>query len=177
MSAMRSASTLALTLFLGLGALSAGARDLSGEFAVSSSETGGGYRPAAAMDTRGEVLVVWADIFGRRFDRNGNPRGDDFQVGDRHQNYFGPIEAALDAKGFTVVWGESSTHSGSRTYLRRFDRAGQPLIDTIGLGTGFNVGPPSVGTDGRGNSVAVVAEGTRIIGRRFDAQGRRIGTP
>ena len=177
---MRRTSTLALTIFLGLGALSAGARDLTGEFAVSSSGTGGGYRPAAAMDPRGEVLVAWAQvdgIFGRRFDRNGAPRGDDFQVGDRSLSYLGPVEPALDAKGFTVVWGAFSNHAGSAAFLRRFDPAGQPLANTIGLGTFFSTGSPSVGTDGRGNSVAVVAEGTTIVGRRFDVQGRRIGTP
>jgi hypothetical protein len=115
MRTMRAKATyiLALAVIFGLGALPAGARDLTGEFAVSSSEIGGGYLPAADMDASGEVVVVWADIVGRRFDRNGNPRGDDFQIGERTRSYFGPIEAALDDKGFTVAWYEYGSHFGS----------------------------------------------------------------
>src|SRR5215210_9278187 len=152
---MKTASTLVLTIFLGLGALSAGARDLSGEFAVSSLADSGGYLPAAAMDARGEVVVAWArddGVFGRRFDSNGDPRGDDFQVGTRSKSYVGPIDTSLDAKGLTVVWSEDSNHSGSSSALRRFDRAGQPLSGAIDLGSGFHIGSPSAGTDGQGNS-------------------------
>ena len=74
-----------------------------------------------------------------------------------------------------MVWGEDSNHSGSFTALRRFDGAGQPISGESDLGSGFYIGAPSVGTDGRGNSVAVLWDQDKIVGSRFDALGRRIG--
>src|SRR5215203_5686064 len=176
----RAASTFVMAALLGLGALPAGARDLSGEFSVSPAAPGDGYLPAAAMDARGEVIVAWAQggdgILARRFGRDGTPRGDGFQVGEQGRSYLGPIEAALDTQGFSVVWGESSNHSGSASFLRRFGPAGGPLTGAISLSADFSVGSPSVGTDGRGNSVAVWPNQTgRVLGRRFDAQGRPAG--
>jgi len=176
----RSTSTLLLAVFLGLGALSLGARsaaarDLTGEFSVSSQQ--GGYAPVADMDASGEVVVVWADIYGRRFDRNGNPRGDDFQVGVSTRSYLGPLDAALDDRGFTVSWQDYGNHSGSAAYLRRFDREGQPLTGAVTLGgSNFAIGPPSIGTDGQGRTVAVASEGSTLFAWRFDAQGRQLGS-
>ncbi|HEX6901698.1 MAG TPA: hypothetical protein VF789_18365, partial [Thermoanaerobaculia bacterium] len=174
---------LALAVLLGLGALPVTtadtadtAADAGGEFVVTSSPAGNLFNPDAAMSPRGEALVVWADDFdieGRFFDRDGEPLGDDFQVGGAFNDYLGPLYGAVDALGFSVVWSDDDNHAPGNSYFRRFGRDGQPLTDQTVLGG--NTGAASGDTDRRGNSVAVAVEpGARLTGWRFDAAGRQI---
>jgi hypothetical protein len=173
-------ATLALAVLLVFGALPLAAADTGGEFVVTSSPADAPLKPDAAMSPQGEALVVWADGFdirGRLFDRDGDPLGDDFQVGERVASSLRFLSAAMDPLGFSVVWSDFHDPSvGIRGYFRRFGTAGQPLMDPLSLGVG--VSPAAVGTDRRGNSV-VVAQGPHfhLPGWRFDAAGRQIGQP
>jgi hypothetical protein len=171
-------ATLVLAILLSLGALPAEAADAGGEFVVTSSPPEVAYPPDAAMSPQGEALAVWGDDFdveGRRFGRDGQPLGDDFQVGETYQNYLGPLSGAVDPLGFSVVWSDFGNHSPGNGFFRRFGPAGQPLTDQLSLGQG--VGPTGVGTDRNGNSVVVAVDPSSlaVVGWRFDAAGRRIG--
>jgi hypothetical protein len=170
-------AALALTVLLGLGALTGEAAEGGAEFVVNSSPIATANWPDAAMSARGDSLVVWgddSDIRGRRFDRDGVPLGGDFQAGETFQEYLGPINGAVDPRGFSVVWGDFNNRSPGDSFFRRFDRQSRPLIDPTPVGR--STGAVSVDTDRRGNSVAVAVDrSSAVIGWRFDAAGRRIG--
>ncbi len=176
-------ATLALAILLVFGALPVTtadtAADAGGEFVVTSSPADTIVGLDAVMSAQGEALVLWGDDFdieGRRFDRDGDPLGDDFQVGERAASSLRFLSAAMDPLGFSVVWSdfyEPLLETGG--YFRRFGTAGQPLTDPLNLGV--RVSPAAVGTDRRGNSVVVAEDHFHLVGWRFDAAGRQIGRP
>ena len=175
---------LALAVLLGFGALPVTtadtAADTGGEFVVTSSPTATAFAPEAAMSAQGEALVVWADGFdieGRRFDRDGDPLGDDFRVGEMFGDDLFYLSGDVDPLGFSVAWNGSDSHSAEdRGYFRRFGTAGQPVTDPLQLGV--DVSPAAVGTDRHGNSVVVSEDPNfHVVGRRLDAAGRQIGRP
>jgi len=167
-------------LLSSFGTLPGRAANLAGEFVVNSSPVfpQAAYgSPAAAMDERGEALVVWASDFfltaGRRFAADGKPRGGDFVVGSQGYPYVGPFSAAIDRKGFSVVWVEEAHHRPSFSLVRRFDAAKRPLTDPVHLEPAG--GPPAVASDPQGNSVVVRSRGTGVVAQRYDAAGRKTG--
>ncbi len=104
---------------------------LGTEFQVGT--TTGASRPSVATDARANFVVAWAgylpgqpvsDIFGQRFDTNGQPRGTEFQVNTYTagaQGYFTPIPLALDADGdFVVVWDGKSVNDVADVSARIF---------------------------------------------------------
>ena len=140
-------ATLALAVLLVFGALPLAAADAGGEFVVTSSPTDAAFASDAVMSAQGEALVLWGDDFdikGRRFDRDGDPLGDDFQVGERFGD-FSYVYGAVDPLGFSVVWTDYFERHESSGYFRRFGTAGQPLTNPLQFGV--NVTPVSVGTD------------------------------
>jgi hypothetical protein len=166
--------SLILALALALLPLAAQAQD--GEFVVSTDH---GYKryPAAAMDRQGEVLVAWQDSFsvvGQRYAANGAARGGNFEVGTNAQNYRGPVSAAIDPRGFSVVWEEEGQFSGLYSYFRRFDVQGR-LLATRFLGR-EGVGAV-VASDPRGVSVVVAPDREGLLAARYDAAGRHLGAP
>jgi len=170
---MRGRKLPILALVLGLLPLAAQAQD--GEFVVSTDH---GYKryPAAAMDGRGEVLVAWQESFaveGQRYAANGAPRGGNFQVGTNSENYRGPVSAAIDPKGFSVVWEEEGQFSGSYTFFRRFDAQGTRLATRL---LGREVASV-VASDSRGVSVVMTLDREGLLATRYDAAGRYVGLP
>jgi len=161
-------------LFLGfLLPLAAQAQD--GEFVVSADH---GYKryPAAAMDRRGEVLVAWQESFavlGQRYAADGAPRGGNFQVGTNSENYRGPVSAAIDPRGFSVVWEEEGHFSGSYSFFRRFDAQGTELATRF---LGREAGSV-VASDPRGISVVVTPDQKGLLATRYDAAGHYLGQP
>lgn len=173
-------ATLALAVLLGFGALPVTtadtAADAGGEFVVASSPTDTIFGPDVAMGPQGEALVLWGDDFdvkGQRFDRDRDPLGDGFQVGERGAGYLYSLSGAADPLGFSVVWSEFNYPSPAKGYLRRFGTEGQPLTSPLPLGE--DVIPKEVGTDRRGNSVVAAEAPFNVAGLRFDVAGRRIG--
>jgi len=161
---------LLLGLLLPLAAL---AGVPGGEFAVSSSPESYQFFPEASMDARGEVLVVWkgrSSVHGRRFDLNGQPRGNDFQVGSGTGQYLGNVSASLDSRGFSVVWGNEDARNSRPSLARRFDDQGRGVAGP----TQLSPTEPAVASNERGNSVVVGSVGG-IRGQRFDAAGLRVG--
>ncbi|MFK7848444.1 MAG: T9SS type A sorting domain-containing protein [Rhodothermales bacterium] len=99
------------------------------------------YRPAVAMNTAGNSVVVWVDfrendqgdIYGQRFDALGRPLGDNFKVsagsgaidsddGSR------PEVAMLDDGQFLVVW-TAHHDDGMRAWGRYFGAAGEAMAN------------------------------------------------
>jgi hypothetical protein len=98
---------------------------LGGQFTVSTTLDGAQQYPQAAMNGRGEFVIVWEsrtdpdavnkrDIFGQRFDSLGQPLGDEFQLNtvvEGDQRY--PAVALREDGRFVAVW-QSYGQDGSR---------------------------------------------------------------
>lgn len=157
-------AALALTVLLGLGALTAEAAEGGAEFVVNSSPITETIRPDASMSDRsGEALVVWSDGFdirARRFGRAGNPLEDDFQVAETTREYLGPLSGTADPLGFSVVWTESTNRFPGNSFLRRFGRDAEPLAQR-----GFDAVAANVDSDRRGDSVMVAVNPLLRSGR------------
>lgn len=86
------------------------------EFLVNSTTAGDQSKPAIAMDSAGNFVVVWQSpdveltgLFARRFDANGDPLSDEFQVNTADGTYdrlaqFSPKIDMNAAGEFVVVW-------------------------------------------------------------------------
>ncbi len=89
-----------------------------------------GFNPKVAMDGDGDFVVIWlgpgsSASSARLFDRNGNPRGDAFEVAV--DGYWGHAVAMNGPGSFVVAW---STYFGG-IGARRFDRLGAPIGDSF----------------------------------------------
>jgi hypothetical protein len=109
--------------------LQGGGEPIGGEFQVSDPANGGFY-PSVAMGPEGRFIVVWtttdglqSGVFARRFDRLGDPLGDQFQVNVYTTDRQHHPAISMDPRGnFVVAW-ESYGQDGSGEGLfgRRFD--------------------------------------------------------
>jgi hypothetical protein len=112
------------------------------EFRIHQTPSGDQDLPAVAMEKDGDFVVLWRStdqdgnswIFGRRFDRNGTPLGDEFLVGgiESEANEDRPAVALIDpdgAGGFVASWISYDREFDPHVYARRFDPAGAPLGD------------------------------------------------
>ena len=85
---------------------------LGGEFQVNVSTAGFQYLPAIASDPAGNFVVVWtsspaygeSDVFGRRYDADGNALGGEFPVNTYTTGRQRLADVAMNADGFMVVW-------------------------------------------------------------------------
>jgi hypothetical protein len=121
------------------------ARPRGGELQVNRYTTGAQLAPAVAADAGGNFVVVWtseggsggtdtsfASIQGQRFDRDGTPLGDEFQVNTYTTGHqWQPAVASDGAGNFLVVWtsqGSSGTdQSNASVHAQRYAPDGTPL--------------------------------------------------
>jgi len=108
---------------------------------VISDDRGGSEQllPEITADSAGSFFVVWADWrtpitsyysnhYGRRFNAQGVPQGDDFRINDRIDATFSSI--AQNHMGLYVsVWSRNFTDSVHQVYGQRFDQNGS-LLDS-----------------------------------------------
>jgi hypothetical protein len=167
---------------------------LGGEFQVNVYTTGLQRRPAVAMDSRGNFVVVWESdgqdgssygVFGRRFDAAGVSLGAEFQVNTYTTGGQGGARVAVDAgRRFVVVW--TSAHDGGLTgvFGQRYDAAGAPVGSEFRVNT-YTTGPqssPAVAMTSEGAFVVVWASEAQdgdlegIFGQRYDAAGVPVGS-
>jgi acetyltransferase-like isoleucine patch superfamily enzyme len=134
-------------------------------------EVSSGFNPEVALDGDGDFAVIWLGpgseaSSARRFDRNGNPRGDAFEVAV--DGYWGHA-VAMDGPGsFVVAWSDYSGGIGAR----RFDRLGAPIGDSFvvvesGRAAGYF---PAVAMSAVGDFVVL---GASWYGRQYDVFGQR----
>jgi S-layer homology domain len=158
---------------------------LGGSFLVNTSTTHNNFSPHVASDPSGNFVVAWTstsvsgtEAMARRFDSNGAPLGDEFQV-----NLFsdGPHQvggAAMSPAGFVVSWvgeGEGTTNG---IFARLFDAAGNPVTDDLPVTGALEaiLPPPDVAMNAKGDFVVVWHDG----GTTYAVEGRRwsfAGTP
>ncbi len=166
-------------------------RPVGEEFQVNTYTADRQTDPAVAADPSGNFIIVWQSdwqdgsqggIFGQRFDAEGDPVGEEFQVNTyTTRAQIEPSVATDQAGNFVVVW----THCFGYSYFCYGAINGQ-LYDATGnrLGGEFEVVPgsdaygPVVAKDPTGNFVVVWSSyyhdggaADDIFARRFDADG------
>jgi phosphoheptose isomerase len=148
--------------------------------------------PSVAMDADGDFVVAWVshrgvgfsyDVYARRFEAAGNPRGGQVLVDTISGEVIG-ASVAMDADGdFVVAYNTHTLASGGVVAARRYSAAGVPA------GGAFRVnqfarhrqGAPCVAMDADGDFVvawdshgdSAVAKG--VYARRFTAAGAPAG--
>jgi len=149
--------------------------------------------PALAVDSQGNHVVVWistpqddgiAGLYARRFDADGNPREDEFQVNTEWGPHGHP-DVAMGPPGNFVVVSENYWIDpvSSSVTARAFDLSGEPLGPEfmVNQHTDDFQGAPKVGIDSLGRFAAVWqswgqdGDGFGIYARLFDSLGTPLG--
>lgn len=140
-------------------------------FEVAAGITGA-PAPRVAMAADRGFVVAWrgsdgvnVDVFARRFDPLGAPRGDAFRVNSFTPGTQTSPSVAMDAAGgFVVAWeSDGQTNPDTAVYARRYSHAGAALGDE------FLVNPGS--TRGVAPSLAMAADGRFVCAWSAQAGG------
>ncbi|MGE5609876.1 MAG: SdrD B-like domain-containing protein, partial [Bacillota bacterium] len=119
-----------------------------GEFRVNTATNVPELCVSVAMDADGDFVAVWdADdhpgdefegVYGRRFDANGVPQGDEFHVNTFTRSDQGGSHVAMDAEGnFAVTWSNwDAGDSRYEVYARLYSAAGTPITGEFAVGSG-----------------------------------------
>jgi hypothetical protein len=161
---------------------------LGEEFQINATSSGNQAEPVVAMDAAAGFVAVWQgpestendqeDIFARRFDPNGLPIGDEFQVNsliDGQQLY--PSVAINKDGTFIVVWESSNTPEQSEQSIcgRIYDSNGVEFGDEFLINAESSVYRyPDVAVDANGNFAVVWLQdksSNSIMARLFDPNG------
>lgn len=128
--------------------------------------------PAAASDTDGNTVVVWASqnqdgsgwgIYAQRYDAAGNPQGGEFRVNATTSgDQVDPAVAMDDAGNFVVTW-TSSDGANTGIFAQRYNAAG------IAQGSEFRVNTTTAGEQ-KWASVAMDADGDFVVTWTSDGQ-------
>ena len=155
-------------------------------FQVNTSTPTDLSRPLVAADPSGNFVVTWsttAHAVARRFDSNGAPLGDEFEVAAYTTGTQDATGVAMSAAGFVVTWtGEGE--DGAGPFGRLFDASGAPITSDFRLNTTAlaGTGPfdPAVAMNAGGGFVVAwddyVPLANRLLrGRRFEGDGESLG--
>ena len=169
------------------------------EFAVNTYTLGMQQFADVAVETDGDFVVVWMEvfndrdgsqtsIFGQRFDAAGNRLGSDFQVNTYTTGFQSdPSVSMSPAGGFVASWSGPGDGSAAGVFARRFDASGNPIgndfvVNTYTTGGQYGGGGfGRVAHDARGNFVVTWQgpgdfTGSDSFAQRFTAAGVRRGT-
>ncbi len=112
--------------------------NLSGQNRIVTDDKGGSpqHRPDIVVDATGNFFIVWddarnpehmdSDQFGRLFDAQGTPFGNDFRI----NNYINAVNSSITISSlglYVTVWARDYPDSNSQIYGQRFDHNGVPL--------------------------------------------------
>jgi Ca2+-binding RTX toxin-like protein len=167
------------------------AQALGAEFRVNTFTTNGQFAHSVASDASGDFVVVWQgvqqngdyDIYARRYDASGKPKGGDFQVNTyTNAAQYGGYVACNDAGDFVITWtsmGQDSPEYNSGVYAQRYNSAGvrqggEFRVNSFTTGSQYS---PSIAIDADGDFViAWAGDGTDsnqsdVYARRYNAAG------
>jgi hypothetical protein len=139
---------------------------VTGELQVNSFTTGDQNEPRVVTDAGGSFVVVWVgtgqdgssySIHGQRFNADGSPAGDEFQVNSYTTgSQDSPAVASSQDGSFLVVW-ESADQDGSGDSVQGqlFSTDGAAVGDELQVNTHTtnNQNDPAVAADSKGRFV------------------------
>ncbi|KAB2963022.1 MAG: hypothetical protein F9K18_09080 [Thermoanaerobaculia bacterium] len=158
---------------------------------VPSVYLGDQYSADVAAEPGGSFVVVWQTyagyvdpVFGRSFDAQGEPLGEEFRLDPEFDWSDGPAVAATGPGEFVVAYHAYEAGYGYTSLLagQKFDLSGNLQ------GAAFRIDPdddqyrrdPQIAADAQGNFVVVWQESyytTSLYARRFAADGTPAGDP
>lgn len=148
------------------------------------------WYPWASMDSIGNGVIVWMDnrddgaydIFGQRYDYNGNPSGANFKVNDVGTNSQIYSSVAQNFAGNFVVTWMDNRDGDYNIYGQRYAANGSLIGSNFRIDDDFSgsmQGYPAVAIDPFGNFVVVWEDNrngnTDIYGQIYDNQGQAVG--
>ncbi|HNS22711.1 MAG TPA: hypothetical protein PKH24_19565 [Sedimentisphaerales bacterium] len=139
------------------------------DFQVNTYANRDQYSPSVAMNSLGDSVVVWRSsssdgrgggVFGRLFDPNGRPTGDEFQINltpPSHRVTSVPCAAVRDSGEFIVTWATKDDGSEDGIVARRFDPNAAPLTGELAVNTYTHLAQlePSIAMNAAGDWVVV----------------------
>ncbi len=195
---MRTATIVAI-LFFGSVSLTEAQEPIpvGDDFQVNTYTTGNQIFPDVTKASSGAFIVVWSSfhdgngsgVFGQRFDRFGDPLGDEFQANTYttgSQGGTGPFSFGVDVADdgrFVVVWDDTTQNDNFLAiYGQRYDSAGMRVGGEFQVKKSLyqSEDHPDVGMDNGGNFVVVWesnddGSASGIGGQQFSSTGARIG--
>ena len=108
------------------------ANPIGGDFRINTSPLFKSFNPTIAMNQLGEFVVVWNNlsvpgggekdgIYGRRFDRNGQPLGDDFIINKTPLTWMFTADVDMNDTGqWIVVWSRQGDDRDTMKIFGRF---------------------------------------------------------
>jgi hypothetical protein len=168
---------------------------VGGEFRVNTYTTGQQARPRVAFEPGGSFLVVWSgmesavasnDVWGQRFDSQGNMLGTEFRVNSYTSRGQSEPDVVADELGnFVVVWSDARLAFTYHVFARRFTSAGAPLGPDflVSTYTTSSQSTSSVAADAHGDFVVVWATSSGdvadpsggVFGQRVDRNENLLG--
>jgi len=160
------------------------------EFQVNSHTPNNQLNPAVAMDLNGYFVITWASygqdgdksgIYGRTFDRYGNPTSLEFRVNFTTLSWQEKPAIAMDAfSHFIITWhsfveGENSYDLYARVYETASLKGPEFLVNDYSLDWQFD---PAIDADPAGNfmiawqSMNQDSDSSGIFARTFDQYGQ-----
>jgi len=162
------------------------------ELQINTTTAGNQTEPAVAMEPNGNFVVVWhgpgeteedkEDIFGQRFDANGETIGGEFRVNSTTFSRQRCPQVAMDAAGgFVVVWeneqlgGEPAEAWAISAQL--YDGNGSPIGGEFDINLLFQCRYPDVAMNSGGEFVVVWMQDdiyhtwNLVMSRQYDANG------
>jgi len=155
------------------------------DFQVNTSTPSNLKNPRVASDPSGNFVVTWsttAHAVARRFDSQGAPLDDEFEVAEYTTGSQYATGVSMSATNFIVTW-TGTGQDGAGPFARLFDASGAAItgdfrINSTALsGASFN---PDVAMNAAGNFVVAWHDYTSqydhlVRARRFESDGESLG--
>ena len=141
-----------------------------------------------SADPSGNFVVTWEANFvikARRFDSDGVPIGDEFQVSTTTDYAVGQPNVSVSPLGtFTIVWTQFGNAAGTKVFAQRYNQDGEPQGDNFQVSSSSVsfLWYPGIGTDATGNFIVVwlsqladAAPLMNMVARQYDSDGNAEG--
>ncbi|HEY9838849.1 MAG: hypothetical protein ACAI44_14465 [Candidatus Sericytochromatia bacterium] len=164
------------------------------EFQLHQDINGRQTSPDVAMDPDGDFVVAWDSeggqdgdfygIFARRFDKNGNPLANEFQVNTHttgSQRF--PMISVNDSGAFVIVWVSANQEgAGYEVYGQRYDNTGTQIGGEFRVNDTTNLDQyePKVSLSDTGSFVVTWTSGEGdgsgdgVFAKLYDAAGNQV---
>ncbi len=172
---------------------SASGTPVGDEFQVNTYTTNAQVNPAIAMAQDGTFVIAWQSngqdgdgtgIFAQRYNTNGTPTGNEFQVNTytNHDQMYPAVAMAQDFT-FVITWQSNGQDGdGNGIFAQRYNTNGTPTgneFQVNALTTGSQLEPViAMARDGAfviGWHDSIVGQTARVFAQRYNANGAPIG--